>query len=68
MTTSQFIELPGIRVYRFVQKMEAWPVDLHCDATRRHLPTEADANAEGLRPLDRGIARDAWLAAVRIEN
>ena len=68
MTTSQFIELPGIRVYRFVQKMEAWTVDLHCDTTRRHLLTEADADAEGLRPLDRGISRDAWLVAVRIEN
>jgi hypothetical protein len=48
--------------------MEAWPVDLHCDATRKHLLTEADADTEGLPPLDRGLARDAWLAAVRIEN
>jgi len=48
--------------------MEAWTVDLHCDTTRRHLLTEADADAEGLPPLDRGISRDAWLVAVRIEN
>jgi hypothetical protein len=48
--------------------MEAWPVDLHGDATRRHFLTKADADTEGLRPLDGVNAREARLAADWMEN